>query len=137
MAIDLNTSDEAEPIASINVTPFVDVVLVLLVIFMVTAPIISKELLEVNLPKAASGKQTNIQSIGIVITQQGQILLNGKQVSPIELAYEIKQGVSKNAELQAVISADGESKHSDVVKAIDIIKSSGLSKFALQVQRME
>ncbi len=75
------SNDEYGTMASINVTPFVDVVLVLLVIFMVTAPMILKDALSVKLPKAASIDGKSAQSIGVVVTKEGQILLSGKLVT--------------------------------------------------------
>lgn len=137
MAADLSTSEDGGPISAINVTPFVDVVLVLLVIFMVTAPVLMKDVLEVNLPKAASSDQKAVQSLGVVVTRQGQLLVNGQLADASALTAEVKRALGENAETQAIISADGEAKHSDVVRAIDIIKSAGLDKFALQIERME
>jgi biopolymer transport protein ExbD len=138
MASDVSSSsDDNSPFSAINVTPFVDVVLVLLVIFMVTAPILTKEVLEVHLPKASSGEQKTLQALGVAITKQGQFLLNGQIVDAPTLSTEIRKAVSSNSDAQAIISADGEAKHSDVVRAIDLIKSAGLSKFALQVQHSE
>jgi biopolymer transport protein ExbD len=138
MGADLSSSsEEMGPISAINVTPFVDVVLVLLVIFMVTAPVLTKEVLDVNLPKASSGEQRTLHSLGIAITQQGQILLNGQLTTVNALTEEIKREVASQPETQAIISADGEAKHSDVVRVIDIIKTAGLSRFALQVQHPE
>jgi biopolymer transport protein ExbD len=60
------------------VTPFVDVVLVLLVIFMVTAPMLMKDVIGIHLPKSTSSDQKALQSLGVAVTKQGQILLNGE-----------------------------------------------------------
>ena len=72
------SSDEMGPISAINVTPFVDVVLVLLVIFMVTAPALMKDAIGLHLPKAATADAKSINPLGIAVTKQGQILINGQ-----------------------------------------------------------
>jgi biopolymer transport protein ExbD len=140
MAADLQTgsdspSDEITVMSGINVTPFVDVVLVLLVIFMVTAPFLSKDVLSIHLPKAESGEQKIVKSFGVAVTAQGQFLLNGQMTSPESLAEAARQAMQDNPDIQALISADGDARHADVVRAIDVIRSAGLVRFALQVQR--
>jgi biopolymer transport protein TolR len=138
MAADLQTesaSDDIPAISAINVTPFVDVVLVLLVIFMVTAPILSKNVFGITLPKAENGEQKISKNLGIAVTEQGQMLLNGQLTSPESLVAAAKQAFAENPEIQALISADGNSHHSDVVKAIDLVRSAGIIRFALQVEK--
>ena len=127
--------DDFGPIASINVTPFVDVALVLLVIFMVTAPLILKDALNIKLPKATSIDSKSSQSLGIAVTKLGQILLNGQPAEPDALAQAVRDAVKANPNAQAVISADTDARHGDVVRAIDIIKTAGLSNFAIQIER--
>src|SRR3954468_17241195 len=109
-------SDEISPISSINVTPFVDVVLVLLVIFMVTAPVLMTDAIGIHLPKAQSGDQTLSTSLGIAVTKNGQILLNGQPVAPEALATEVRQALERDREAQAIISADADARHADVVR---------------------
>ena len=130
-----SSNDEITAISAINVTPFVDVVLVLLVIFMVTAPILTKDIFGITLPKASHGEQKILKSIGIAVTKQGTILLNGELTSPESLVAAAKQALADNAEVQALISADGDARHADVVKAIDLVRSAGLARFALQVEK--
>ena len=138
MAADLNSSNEGEPIGGINVTPFVDVVLVLLVIFMITAPMIARESLNIQLPKAESGDgKTAPETLGVAITKQGQLLLNGVVTTEDGLKTAAEEALKKNASTSAVISADQETKHGDVVRAIDLIKSAGIVKFAIQIERKE
>ena len=122
-------------ISEINVTPFVDVVLVLLVIFMVTAPMLVREQMSVNLPKAQSGEKSASQSISIVIDKQGGIKVMDKVVLIADLTQEIKTLMASNPNAQAVISADQDSKHGDVVQVMDLIKSAGLTRFAIQIER--
>jgi biopolymer transport protein ExbD len=127
--------EEMPTISEINVTPFVDVVLVLLVIFMVTAPMLVREQMNVNLPKASSGEKTAAKSVSIVIDKAGTVLLMEKPVAMESLGEEIKKLLAESPEAQAVISADEESRHGDVVKVMDILKGAGLSRFAIQIDR--
>ncbi len=84
MAGKFNQDDEG--FNDINITPFVDVVLVLLVIFMLTAPVMLKESLKVNLPKTlTSDIATKATSIGVAITKEGQVVLAGRIMSPENL----------------------------------------------------
>lgn len=122
-------------INDINITPFVDVVLVLLVIFMVTAPMMMKDLLEIKLPKASQTDKQAVTTLAVVVTAQGQILLNGQLVTEDVLAERAKAASKDDPNTQVVIAADQESKHGQVVRVIDIVKSSGLLQFALQVEK--
>ncbi len=127
-----------EGINDINITPFVDVVLVLLVIFMVTAPVMLKESLKVNLPKTlTSDVASKATVVGVAITKEGQVLLNGQLRSDSTLAQELEQ-ISKTApETNFLISADTDSRHGDVVRFIDLLKRNNLNRFALQVEKIK
>jgi biopolymer transport protein ExbD len=127
--------DGSGMITGINVTPFVDVVLVLLVIFMVTAPLIAKDILDVRLPKTESGDGKTFSTLGVSVNKEGQILLDGLPVSEDSLRDEVKRRVASDKDAQAIIAADVEVQYGNVARVIDIIKSSGLEKFALQVER--
>ena len=127
-------SDEMSSISEINVTPFVDVVLVLLVIFMVTAPMLVREQMNVNLPKAQSGEKSAAQGINIVVSKEGAITLMEKPITADQLEGEIKALVEKNPNSQAIISADQDSKHGDVVHVMDVVKKAGVTKFAIQIE---
>lgn len=136
MAANLPSANDDEGLISdINVTPFVDVVLVLLVIFIVTAPAMVKNTLGLKLPKATSADGSAVDTLGIAVTRQGQILLNGTIATEEAVAAAVKAALEKNPQAQAIIAADGESRHADLVRAIDLIKSAGMSRFALQVEK--
>jgi biopolymer transport protein ExbD len=127
-----------EGINDINITPFVDVVLVLLVIFMVTAPVMLKESLKVNLPKTlTSDITTKATTIGVAITKEGQIVLSGKLLSEEGLVDELKKISNSAPETNFLISADTDSRHGDVVKFIDLLKRNNLNRFALQVEKIK
>lgn len=133
---DLSQEDESTTIVSgINITPFVDVVLVLLVIFMITAPALVKEVLEIRLPKSSTGDGQVIQTFGVAINKEGLILLNGTLIDEDSLKNKIKETIQKSQDLQAIISADKEVPYGRVVYVIDVLKSSGLEKFAVQIEK--
>ena len=130
--------DNDEGINDINITPFVDVVLVLLVIFMVTAPVMMKESLKVNLPKTlTSDLSSKTESIGIAITKDGQVLFNGKLLGEESLKNELSQIANKSPETNFLISADTDTRHGDVVRMIDLLKRNNLNRFALQVEKIQ
>jgi biopolymer transport protein ExbD len=138
MAADVSSSsgdNEMGPISAINVTPFVDVVLVLLVIFMVTAPALMKEAIGLQLPKAASADAKTLSPLGIAVTKQGAILINGQLADPANVSVQVKAAMQANPNVQALISADTDARHGDVVRAIDLVKSAGLTRFAIQIER--
>lgn len=128
-------SDGDGGINDINITPFVDVVLVLLVIFMVTAPAMIKESLKVKLPKTLTSDLAGEgDQVGVAITKSGQVLLNGKLTS-----YEtLKDELAKyNKETRFMIMADVDSRHGELVRFIDLLKRNGLNRFALQVEKVK
>lgn len=136
MAGKIDSGDDG--INDINITPFVDVVLVLLVIFMVTAPVMLKESLKVNLPKTlTSDITTKAATVGVAITKEGQVVLNGRLLSEEGLSAELA-GISTRApDTNFLISADADSRHGDVVRLIDLLKRHGLNRFALQVEKIK
>ena len=133
------TDDSAGPglIGTINITPFVDVVLVLLVIFMITAPMLVKDIFEIKLPKTATGDGQAMQTLGIAVNREGHFLLNGNLVDDEGLLKAASEALAQNAESQAIISADVEVAYGKVVHVIDLLKSSGLNRFAVHIEKEE
>lgn len=121
-------------ISAINVTPFVDVALVLLVIFMITAPILAKDILKIKLPKTATSDGRTLSQIGISINRDGLILLNGQPMNDDSLRAEVQRAIKSDPDTQAIISGDTATPYGNVVKAIDLVKAAGLTKFALQIE---
>lgn len=125
-------------INDINITPFVDVVLVLLVIFMVTAPVMLKDNLKVNLPKSlTTDAPSKSLTVGVAITKDGQILVNGSLVSEESFKEKLVQYYNTDPQTNFLISADRETMHGDLVRVIDLLKRQNLNKFALQVEKIK
>ena len=125
--------DDDDAITGINVTPLVDITLVLLIIFMVTTSYIVKAAIEVDLPKAATGSETKPTSLSVTLTRQGDLYLNERATSAEELADHVRAEVERDPELQALISADTELNYGRVVWLIDLIKQLGVRRYALNV----
>lgn len=127
--------DDDEPISAINIVPFVDIILVVLIIFMVTTPMIMKPSININLPKAGSGSETTPSELSVGIGAAGEITLNGKPSDEKSITSYAQTLVAKNPETQAIISADKTVPHGTVVGIIDAIKGGGVKKFAITTDR--
>jgi len=127
--------DDDEPLAAINIVPFVDIVLVLLIIFMLTATAIARASMEVQLPKAASGGSRVESTINLVYTKQGDLLLNGEKQTWAAAARFVAQEAAIDPKAQAVISADRGVEYGKVIEIIDMVKENGVTAFALDVER--
>lgn len=132
-----SSQDDSGLMNSINITPFVDVVLVLLVIFMVTAPMLVKEVMGLQLPKTATSDGQVTQTLGIAINKEGTILLGGQPIDDEGLRVATKEALAKNPDVQGIIAADTEVVYGRVVKVIDLLKSVGLNKFAVQIEKQD
>lgn len=126
--------DDDDEISGINVTPLVDIMLVLLIIFMVASNYIVKEAIEVNLPKAATGEEVNNdnKSIALIIKEDGRLFMNGESTTEDKIA-EASKALSKEANAQALIAADRGTSHGAVIKLIDLIRANGLTSFAINI----
>ncbi len=122
-----------EEIVGINVTPLVDVVLVLLVVLMVTAGYIASKAIPVDLPKAATGESI-AQTLTLSIDQFGKIYLDGSATSETELHGRVAAAKKARPEVRAVIAADGRVPHARVVLVIDILRQEHVNEFALDVR---
>ncbi len=120
-------------ISDINVTPLVDITLVLLIIFMVTAKIIVSQSVPLDLPKAATG--TDVQVVfSIVLAADGSSQVDSKPVANDDAILALaKEAHDKNAEFRAVIKADSAVPHGRVIHVLDLLKQGGVAKIAFGV----
>ena len=124
----LNQFDGEEGINEINIIPLVDIVLVLLIVFMVTAQFLTRPPepapgMEVVLPKAASGEDISPSLLSLVINKEGQVFLNGEPETEAGIDADLKAFLSdkKAAELEAIVAADQEISHGHVIRVIDAL----------------
>ena len=129
------TGDDDDVISGINVTPLVDIVLVLLIIFMVTTSYIVRSQIEVDLPKAASGESETKKTLTFQITKSGEYLMDGEATTLEAIGAVVDGRAADNPELRAVIAADKGVAYGRVVDLIDTIKQNGLDQFALNIEK--
>jgi biopolymer transport protein ExbD len=124
----------ASSITGINVTPLVDITLVLLIVFMVTAKVIvRRESLPVDLPKAAAGEHTQ-EIFSVVVPADGTVQVDGSDVLDDEALLGLaRTALRRNGDLRAVIQADGGVAHRRVMHLLDLLKTAGITKVAFGV----
>ena len=125
----------ARTIAAINVTPLVDVVLVLLVILMVASTYIVAQTLKVQLPRAKSTDGTADKPTKVEILKDGRLRWNEVDTPESALADKMKAAVAADPDVSLVVSADKEVQHGNVVHILDLAKLAGVTKFAINVQQ--
>jgi biopolymer transport protein TolR len=127
--------DDDDLISGINVTPLVDVVLVLLIIFMVTATYIVRAAIEVDLPRAAHGGEAVGTVLSVVVTKANEVFLDGVRLEDEDLVRRTRVAVARDADTRVIISADKAALHGAVVKVIDLVKGAGATRFAIHVEK--
>ena len=126
--------DDDDGINEINITPFVDVMLVLLVIFLVASVYIVKDAIEVDLPTAAKTSDVVETTLSIVIDRNGSMYMNGNPANETTIAQACQAAAKTNPNAQAIIAADNDVKHGSVIKVIDLVRTNGLARFAINVK---
>lgn len=120
-------------ITDINVTPLVDIMLVLLIIFMLTANLINKQAIEVELPKAAQAGTVENKPIAVTVTKSGELFVDGQAATPEQLRAIVGAAVKQNPKTVVMIAADKQTAHGRVVWVIDTVKALGVVSFAIQI----
>ena len=125
-------SNDDDIITGINVTPLVDITLVLLVILMVTASYVVSKAIPMELPKGATAESTPT-TLSVSVDKDGRTYLDAEPVTEAVLRARVKAAHDKDPETRAVIAADGRSAHAHVVKVIDLLRQEDVTKFAINV----
>jgi len=120
-------------ISGINVTPLVDIMLVLLIIFMVTTTLVVKNAIQVKLPEAATGEPRKVSLLAVTLDSKGRLYLNGHPTTEPAVRQFIRKQRTRGMELEAIIAADRDVTHGRVVGIIDLVRSEGVKKFAISV----
>jgi biopolymer transport protein ExbD len=129
-----NSSEENE-IGNINITPMVDVILVLLVIFMVTANFLKRESVNINLPKAAAADPNVAQSVQVAMMKDGKILLEGAPATETRLESALSREAKLRPNMRVTLSADERLAYGEIAGVMGLIRKSGVSRIALSVKR--
>ncbi len=128
----LYQDDESPGITDINVTPFVDVVLVILVVFIVTAKLIVARGVEIDKPKASTGGDVQ-STLRISVKENGDLFVNGdKFASDAEAIARIKQIAASSAKPKAIIAGSKNGAYGNVMRAIDLVQQAGVTGIALE-----
>ncbi len=120
--------------SEINITPLTDVMLVLLVIFMVTTPLIIKAGIDINLPKARTKTTAPSQHIQITLTAGGKLEVNGKKIYFKQLGPYLTELIKQGADPNVTVSADERVPYGDAVRVLDIARQSGAAKLVLAAE---
>ena len=119
-------------VADINITPFTDVILVLLVIFMIATPLISQLNIKVNLPEAKSGESLagkgRLSEADITITREGVVYLDGQIVTKKELREQIRILHNNNPDLSVTVHSDKYVRFQEIVNILDPLTELGITK---------
>ncbi|MBK7890171.1 MAG: biopolymer transporter ExbD [Bdellovibrionales bacterium] len=129
-----NQNDD-EPIAAINVVPLVDVILVVLIIFMVTAPLVLKPVIDINLPKSSSGDEAPAAPLNVALSANGQLMVNGEASTTEQLALIATKTAGEKPDTAAILQADKAVTLESLTAIIDVIKSAGIKKVAFSIEK--
>jgi len=114
---------------NINVVPYIDVMLVLLVIFMVTAPMTNPGVVE--LPRVGQDLKQQNTPITVSVKKDGSLEMEGKKIKADALLIELNQALEKNPELSVVIAADKKTQYENVITIMDLLKQNQIHKVGL------
>ena len=127
-------ADDDDIVAGINVTPLVDITLVLLIIFMVTAKLVVQQGIPMDLPNAASASATQTM-FTVSVDPGGKLFANGAPVNDVELRAAAKRALADNREMRTVVQAAGGARHDAVLRAVDDLREAGVVKIAFAADR--
>jgi biopolymer transport protein TolR len=117
-------------ITGINVTPLVDIILVLLIIFIVTAKIVVAPALPLDLPRASGTQEVQVV-FSVLLSSDGRLSVDGAPVpDPKTLEMRARSALIGDPELRAVVQADGSVQHRKVIAVIDALKRAGVTRIA-------
>ncbi|MBE7413584.1 MAG: biopolymer transporter ExbD [Leptospiraceae bacterium] len=131
----MQSGSDEEEIGNINITPMVDIILVLLVIFMVTANFLKKESININLPKVGASDPNVAQSVQVALTKDGKILLEGQEVNEQKLMSTLTRDSKYRPNMRVTLSADERLSYGTIAKLMGVIRKSGVNRIALSVKK--
>jgi biopolymer transport protein ExbD len=127
--------DDSNVVSGINVTPLVDITLVLLIIFMVTATFVSEQGLQVRLPKVITQENAPAPAITVAVDKEGRLRLMKKDVTLPELATQMALEVKLDPGVKILVKADKDLSYYKVAEVLDTLKLAGVNKAALAMDR--
>lgn len=124
-----------EEISNINITPMVDVILVLLVIFMVTANFLKKESININLPKVADADPNVAESVQVALTKEGKLLFEGKDSTVENMIQNLERESKIRPNMRLTLSADEKLPYGKITETMGLIRKAGVTRIALSVKK--
>lgn len=124
-----------DEIGYINITPMVDVLLVLLVIFMVTANFLKQESVNINLPKVNASDPNVAKSVQIALTKDGKLLMEGLDTTEDRMVAYLAREAKYRPNMRVTLSADERLSYGTIARAMGLIRQSGVTRIALSVKR--
>lgn len=131
----MNQMNDDDEISNINITPMVDIILVLLIIFMVTANFLTKESVNINLPKVAASDPNVAQSKQVAVTKDGKLLLEGAPIDERGLVAALSRDAKIRPNMRVTVSADESLSYGTIAGVMGLVRKSGVNKIALSVKR--
>jgi biopolymer transport protein TolR len=126
-----NGNDLYQPLADINVTPLVDVMLVLLIIFMVTAPLLAKGV-KVNLPQAKAAQPLNPKEpVVVAVGKDGKVFLGSDEITAEGVADAVRSVLGEDLSRVVHVRGDKEASYGDVVRVMDRLAANGITHIAI------
>jgi len=120
--------------AGINITPFTDVVLVLLVIFMIATPLLIRSEIKVNLPRTATADTASQRNLVITIDTSGAVYVDGARVALADLSSNLRGALAKRPDSPVIIMGDKDVRYDIVVRVLEIARAVGVSRLSLAVE---
>jgi len=129
-------NNNGEILTEINVVPLVDIILVVLIIFMVAAPLVMQPKIDISLPKSSSTDiDKSKKPMKITVGKEGELFVDGNAVSVDQLRAEAAKRSAQNPDTNAILVADKAVTLEMVTEIIDAVKSNGLKKVAFSIQK--
>jgi len=123
------------PITEINMTPFVDIVLVILIIFLLTATVMMPRTFSIALPKASQAEKSETGPVIVSIDREGHIAINGHRLSRDSDFEPVFQAQVQGKEPLAVIAADQDTRHGRLIEVIDRLKALQVKRIGIEVEQ--
>lgn len=127
-------SDSEDAITGINVTPLVDIILVVLIIFMATAPLIHKRAINVDVPASSHNDTADVEALEIIYNAKRELYISGRKVDREELKNTLMSVRNSNPNIRIMLSGDKSVSYGEMVDVLDVIRETGVRKASLEVR---
>ena len=133
----LSSNHDGRIMSEINITPLTDVMMVLLVIFMVTTPLLMTDAFKVKLPKAVAAASDTSTGQVVAVSADGSVSLNGESIAFDALSERLKVAIDKSTDKTVIVKADGSARHSMVVAVLDAARQAGAERLSIATERVQ